>query len=60
MKGKLTKTATSKLTAAQQAEIKALAALPDDEIDTSDVPELWKGATRGVLSSSKAAAYIAY
>ena len=26
------------LTAAQRAELKALAALPDDEIDTSDIP----------------------
>lgn len=28
------------LTAAQQAELQALAALPDDQIDTSDIPPL--------------------
>ena len=35
----------------QKAEIKALAALPDDEIDTSDLPEIldWSGARRGPL-----------
>ena len=43
---------TSKtLTKEQQAEIQALAALPDEQIDTSDIPELldWSGATRGLL-----------
>ena len=30
----------SPLTAAQQAELAALAALPDDQIDTSDIPPL--------------------
>jgi uncharacterized protein (DUF4415 family) len=38
------------LTAAQRAELKALAALPDEEIDTSDIPPLsetfWKNAVR--------------
>jgi hypothetical protein len=34
----------SDLTPEQQAEIDALAALPDDEIDTSDAPELDWGA----------------
>lgn len=35
----------------QKAEIEALAALPDDEIDTSDLPEIldWSGAKRGLL-----------
>jgi len=39
------------LTAKQQRELAALAALPDDQIDTSDIPELppsaWKDAVRG-------------
>ena len=38
------------LTAAQRAELEALAALPDDQIDTSDIPPLsnrfWKSAVR--------------
>lgn len=39
------------LTRAQQAEIKALERLPDDEIDTADIPELldWSDARRGVF-----------
>ena len=39
------------LTPAQQAEIDALAALPDDQIDTRDMPEVrdWSGARRGVF-----------
>jgi len=39
------------LTARQKREIQALAALPEDKIDTSDIPELppgaWKNAVRG-------------
>jgi uncharacterized protein (DUF4415 family) len=39
------------LTARQKRELAALAALPDDQIDTSDIPELpagaWKDAVRG-------------
>jgi uncharacterized protein (DUF4415 family) len=39
------------LTATQKRELAALAALPDDQIDTSDIPELpmsaWKDAVRG-------------
>jgi uncharacterized protein (DUF4415 family) len=39
------------LTARQQRELAALAALPDHRIDTSDIPELppsaWKDAVRG-------------
>jgi uncharacterized protein (DUF4415 family) len=41
----------SNLTAEQQAELTALAALPDEHIDTRDVPEQknWSGARRGVF-----------
>ncbi len=52
-----TKTARTKpapeqgLTAKQNRELAAIAALPDDQIDTSDIPELppsaWKNAVRG-------------
>ncbi len=39
------------LTPKQKKELRALAALPDDRIDTSDIPELppgaWKNAVRG-------------
>ena len=39
------------LTPQQQAEIDTLAALPDDQIKTGDIPEQrdWKGARRGAL-----------
>jgi uncharacterized protein (DUF4415 family) len=39
------------LTAKQSAELMALAAKPDDQIDTSDMPEVlnWSGAKRGVF-----------
>jgi uncharacterized protein (DUF4415 family) len=43
---------TSKpLTPAQLAELTALAALPEDAIDTSDAPEMvdWTGAKRGLF-----------
>ena len=46
------KKATSKeLTKEQKAEIEALAALPEEEIDTSDIPEIldWTDARRGLL-----------
>ena len=46
------KKGTSKaLTQRQKADIEALAALPDEEIDTSDIPEIldWSGARRGAL-----------
>src|SRR5437879_6374616 len=41
--------AMRKLTAKQTADLKRLAALPDDQIDTSDIPEIldWSGAVRG-------------
>ncbi|MHB1743967.1 MAG: BrnA antitoxin family protein [Acidobacteriaceae bacterium] len=39
------------LTARQKREIQALVAMPEDKIDTSDIPELprgaWKNAVRG-------------
>jgi len=37
-----------KLTSQQKAEIESLAALPDEKIDTSDIPEIldWSGAQR--------------
>ena len=40
-----------KLTDKQKAELSALEALPDDQIDTSDIPEVrdWSGAKRGVF-----------
>ena len=39
------------LTLRQKAEIAALAALPDERIDTADIPEVrdWTGAKRGVF-----------
>ena len=50
-KVKLPHTSSQTLTAKQTAELKALSALADDEIDTSDIPELppsaWKDAARG-------------
>ncbi len=41
----------SDLTEAQRAELDALEALPDDQIDTSDIPETldWSGAKRGLF-----------
>ena len=41
----------SELTAAQKAELEALAALPDEEIDTRDIPEQrdWSDAKRGLF-----------
>ena len=46
------KKATSEaLTRSQKAELKALAALPDNRIDIDDIPEVrdWSGAKRGLL-----------
>jgi uncharacterized protein (DUF4415 family) len=51
-KGKRMKKGISKrLTSAQRAELKSLAARRDEEIDTSDAPELldWSGAKRGLF-----------
>jgi uncharacterized protein (DUF4415 family) len=52
MKGKrMKKTASSSLGEKQRAELKALAKLPDDKIDTRDMPETrdWSKAKRGVF-----------
>ena len=45
------KAASSKPAGKRKAEIEALEALPDEEIDTSDIPEIldWSGAKRGLL-----------
>lgn len=46
---------TSKpLTAKQRAEIAEIADLPDERIDTADIPEVrdWSGAKRGVFYRS--------
>ena len=45
------KGSSTSLTRKQRAELHALAALPDDEIDASDIPEVtdWSGAKRGVF-----------
>ena len=42
---------SDRLTPAQQAELEALEALPDDKIDTRDIPEVrdWSGARRGLF-----------
>jgi uncharacterized protein (DUF4415 family) len=52
MKGKPMKTEASKaLTSEQQAEVDALTAMTDEDIDTSDIPEVrdWSGAKRGMF-----------
>ena len=51
MKGVLMKNETRELTDDQRAELAALAALPDNQIDTSEAPEVldWSGARRGVF-----------
>ena len=43
--------ASNNLTGEQKAEIEALAALPEEEIDTNDIPEIldWAGARRDLL-----------
>jgi uncharacterized protein (DUF4415 family) len=45
------KATSKKLTRTQLAELKALEALPDSAIDTSEAPELldWSGAKRGLF-----------
>ena len=42
---------SSRLTAKQRLELDALADLPDEEIDTTDIPEVrdWSGAKRGIF-----------
>ena len=49
------KKADNELTPQQQAEIDALKAMPDDEIDTSDIPEVtdWSSAKRGMFHRLK-------
>lgn len=39
------------LTAKQKAQLEALSTLPDDQIDTHDIPEIqdWSGAKRGLF-----------
>jgi len=39
------------LTARQKAQVEALVSLPDEEIDTGDIPEVedWSGGKRGVF-----------
>ena len=52
MKEEPTKKANSRsLSESRKAEIETLAALPDDEIDLSDSPEIsdWSGAKRGLF-----------
>jgi uncharacterized protein (DUF4415 family) len=53
MRGKLTKKATSssRLTPRQRSELDALAALPEADIDTVDIPEVrdWSDARRGLF-----------
>ena len=46
---------TSDLTDRQKAELAALAAMSDDEIDTSDIPEItdWSNAKRGVFHNGQ-------
>ena len=49
MKGKnTTRNSAPKLTRSQRQRLEALARLPDDQIDTSDIPETrdWSGAVR--------------
>jgi len=45
------KKAISNLTAEQKAELEALAALPDDQINADDIPEImdWSNAQRGLF-----------
>ena len=42
---------STELTSKQRAELQALEELPDDRIDTTDIPELldWTGARRGLF-----------
>src|ERR1700737_1397482 len=51
MRGKRTRKEPSDLSRSEEAQLAALAALPDDQIDTSDIPEVrnWKGAKRGLF-----------
>jgi hypothetical protein len=50
-RGKPTKTRRFDITAAQEVDLAALAALPDDQIDTTDIPEQMdrSGTKRGLF-----------
>jgi hypothetical protein len=52
LNGRVQRASGRALTAKQKKELAVLAAIPDDQIDTSDIPELspeaWKDAVRGV------------
>lgn len=45
------KVTSSQLTPEQEEELAVLASMPDDQIDTSDIPEItdWSGAQRGLF-----------
>lgn len=45
------KVTSSQLSAKQTAELAALAVMPEDQIDTQDIPEIgdWSGAQRGMF-----------
>ena len=48
----MNKITSERLTGEQKAELEALAALPEDQINTDDIPEAtgdWSGAKRGVF-----------
>ena len=47
----MSRVSSKKLNAEQEVELAALAALPDDKIDTSEAPEQrdWSGARRGMF-----------
>jgi hypothetical protein len=67
MKGKMVSCTSDKLpalTKARRATLKALAARPDNEIDTSDIPEMteeqWKNARRGHFYPPPGAPLIAH
>ena len=49
--GSMKKRVSKRLSSAQRLQIEALAALPEDEIDTGDIPEVrnWSGAQRGLF-----------
>jgi uncharacterized protein (DUF4415 family)/uncharacterized DUF497 family protein len=48
---RMKKSANNRLTAKQRAELAALAAMPDNKINTADIPEQrdWSGARRGMF-----------
>jgi hypothetical protein len=53
----MTKANSDHLTPEQRAELEALAALPEDKINTAAAPEQrdWSGARRGALTAEKIA-----